>query len=132
MSLMIIKTKKMSAKEVKHKFHEFVDELADDCGPELEEMAEGLKQHGDEFIDALSGNGHEASYRRGRSRSHYRGDGGGSGHRSGNADYRHDGADYRNEGDWHEREELRQQNERKMQELERELRELKMRQRGDW
>ena len=37
MSLMIIKTKKMSAKEVKHKFHEFVDELADDCGPELEE-----------------------------------------------------------------------------------------------
>lgn len=62
MGMMIVKTKKMSTKEVKKKFHDFIDELADDCGPELEEMADSLKEHGDDFIDALS---HGGNYRDG-------------------------------------------------------------------
>ncbi len=77
------------------------------CGPEIEKMAEDLKAHGDEFIDALSGNG---SYRNGG--GYHRGgmNGGGS--------YRNGGrAWHRNEGTWEEREELRKQNEQKLHEM---------------
>ena len=52
-NFMIIKTKKLSPREVKKKLRDFIDEISDDCGPEMEQMAEELKAHGDEFIDAL-------------------------------------------------------------------------------
>jgi len=123
-NFMIIKTKKLSPREVKKKLHDFIDEISDDCGPEVEKMAEELKAHGDEFVDALSGNG---SYRSG----HYRSDGGmdGGDYRNGgmgSGDYRNGGrAWHRNEGTWQEREELRKRNEQKLQELDRQMQELK-------
>lgn len=125
MGMMIIKTKKMSAKDVKKKLHEFIDELAEDCGPDMEQMAEELKLHGDDFIDALTGNtgtefrgeGGNASYKRGRA-WHREGGINGSG-----------GTGYRNEGSWEEREELRKKNERELQELDRQMQEMKARMR---
>jgi hypothetical protein len=63
MGMMIVKTKKMSAREVKKKLHDFIDGISEDCGPEIEDMAEELKAHGDEFVDALSGE--RADYRDG-------------------------------------------------------------------
>ena len=57
--MMIIKTKKMSPREVKKKLHEFIDNISEDCGPEIDQMADELKQHGDAFVDALSGYGGE-------------------------------------------------------------------------
>lgn len=118
---MIIKTKKMSAKDVKSKLHEFIDELADDCGPDVERMAEELKAHGDEFIDALSGG---AEYR--NNGAGYR-NGGRAWHREGNGN-----AGYRNEGTWEEREELRKRNERELQQLDRQMQELKTRMRSEY
>ena len=128
---MIIKTRKLSAREVKKKLHDFIDDISEDCSPEVEQMAEELKAHGDQFVDALVGSGNEASYRNGgvnhfgsstsyRSHAYMRnGESGGQ--------YSNGGADYRNEGDWKEREELRKQNEREIQELEHKLQYLKMR-----
>lgn len=136
MGTMIIKTKKMSAKDVKHKFHEFVDELADDCGPDMEAMAEELKAYGDEFIDVLSG---ETSFREGTS---YRSGGGsyrnGGNYRGGRAYHREGtgglstGSNYRNEGSWDEREENRKKNEERLQKLDREMQELKARMRDEY
>ena len=101
---MIIKTRKLSPKEVKKKLHDFIDDISDECGPEIEEMAEELKAHGDEFIDALSGKGNQRG-------GNYRGSMGRAWHR--------------NEGTWEEREELRKKNEKKLQELDRQMQELK-------
>lgn len=72
---MIIKTRKLSPREVKKKLRNFIDEISEDCGPEVEEMADELKEHGDAFIDSLSGG--SASYRDGRGPM-YRENGGGS------------------------------------------------------
>ena len=117
-NFMIIKTKKLSPREVKKKLHDFIDEISDDCGPEVEKMAEELKAHGDEFVDALSGNG---SYRNGG--GHYRSEHGGG---MGGGDYRSGGRAWqRNEGTWQEREELRKKNEQKLQELDRQMQELR-------
>ena len=126
---MIIKTRKLSAKEVKKKFREFVDELADDCGPEIEDAAEELKAHGDEFIDMLSG---EGQHRNGGGYNR-EGDGGynrnGGYQRSGGMNgggYSRSGrAWHRNEGSWEEREKLRKENEQKLQELDRQMQELR-------
>lgn len=118
-NLMIIKTRKLSPKEVKKKLHDFIDEISDDCGPEIEDMAEELKAHGDEFIDALSGKGNQRG-------GNYRNDAGGmnssGSYRSGMSGGR---AWHRNEGPWQEREELRKKNEQKLQELDRQVQELK-------
>lgn len=123
--MMIIKTKKMSAKDVKKKLHEFIDELAEDCGPDMEQMAEELKEHGDEFIDALSG---EGSFRNGGSyRGGYR-DNNGGGYRDGSGsmggNYR-GRAWHRNEGSWEEREELRKKNEKRLEEMDRMMQEMR-------
>lgn len=120
-NLMIIKTRKLSPKEVKKKLHDFIDEISDDCGPEIEDMAEELKAHGDEFIDALSGKGNQRV-------GNYRNDGGGyqrGGMNGGNYRGRMGRAWNRNEGTWEEREELRKKNEQKLQELDRQMQELK-------
>jgi hypothetical protein len=123
-NLMIIKTRKLSPKEVKKKLHDFIDEISDDCGPEIEDMAEELKAHGDEFIDALSGKG----YQRG---GNYRNDGGGyqrGGMNGGGGSYRNGGMNrawHRNDGTWEEREEQRKRNEQKLQELDKQLQEMK-------
>lgn len=130
---MIIKTKKLSAKEVKHKFNEFVDELADGCGPEIEQMADELKDYGEQFVEALSGNG---SFRGG-----YR-DGGGmyrenSGASNGsgplaNGGYNRGGSMFRQHGrGWSrdesdmQREEMRKQHEQKLRELEKQVQEMR-------
>lgn len=121
---MIIKTRKLSPKEVKKKLHDFIDEISDDCGPEIEEMAEELKAHGDEFIDTLSGKGYQrgGNYRNG-GEGYQRGGMNSSGsYRSGMSGGR---AWHRNEGPWQEREELRKKNEQKLQELDRQMQELK-------
>lgn len=126
---MIIKTKKMSAREVKKKLHDFIDGISEDCGPEIEGMAEELKAHGDEFVDALSGNyrssGGGAEYRDGgssyRGRAWHRE---GESHPSMRSAYRN-GPMYRNEGTWEEREELRKRNEVKLQEMDRQLQEMR-------
>ena len=117
---MIIKTKKMSPREVKKKLHDFIDGISEDCGPEIEQMADELKAHGDDFVDALSGNASGASYR--RARAWHRSDVGMNG------SYRN-GADYRNEGSWEEREALRKRNEKDLQELDRQMQDLKARMR---
>lgn len=123
MGMMIIKTKKMSAREVKKKLHDFIDGISEDCGPEIEGMAEELKAHGDEFVDALSGE--RADYRDGgtsyRGRPWHRE---GESHPSMRSAYRN-GPMYRNEGTWEEREELRKRNEVKLQELDRQLQEMR-------
>ena len=123
-NFMIIKTKKLSPRQVKKKLRDFIDEISDDCGPEMEQMAEELKAHGDEFIDALSGQG----YNRGgsgynRNGGGYMRDGNGSGYGSG---YNRSGrAWHRNEGTHEEREEQRKKNEQKLQELDRQMQELR-------
>ena len=122
-NIMIIKTKKLSPREVKKKLRDFIDEISDGCGPEIERMADELKAHGDEFIDALSGQDGGSQYR-----GHYRNDGNGG---YGEGDYRNGGymrggrAYHRNEGTWEQREELRKRNEHKLQEMERQLQEMR-------
>ena len=119
----IIRTRKLTAREVKNKLRNFIDELSEGCGKDVEEQAEKLKQHGDDFVDALTGEGDGgASYR--RRAWHREGDGG--------AYMRDGGANYRNEGSWQEREELRKRNERKLQEMEQEMHELKARMRDGY
>ncbi len=122
-NLMIIKTRKLSPKEVKKKLHDFIDEISDDCGPEIEDMAEELKAHGDEFIDALSGKGSQrgGSYRNGGGGYQRTGMNGGGNYRHGSMGR----AWHRNEGTWEEREELRKKNELKLQELDRQMQELR-------
>lgn len=120
-NLMIIKTRKLSPKEVKKKLHDFIDEISDDCGPEIEDMAEELKAHGDEFIDALSGKGNQRG-------GNYRNDGGGyqrGGMNGGNYRGSMGRAWHRNDGTWEEREEQRKRNEQKLQELDKQLQEMK-------
>lgn len=75
---MIIKTRKLSPKEVKKKLRDFIDEISDDCGPEIDQMADELKEHGDAFIDAISGIGLQ------RGGGYYRNGGGGMNGGSGN------------------------------------------------
>lgn len=124
-NLMIIKTRKLSPKEVKKKLHDFIDEISDECGPEIEEMAEELKAHGDEFIDALSGKGYQrgGSYRNGGGGYQRGGMNGGGSYRNGSMNGGR--AWNRNEGTWQEREELRKRNEQKLQELDKQLQEMK-------
>ena len=142
--MMIIKTKKMSEKDVKKKFHDFIDELTDECGPELEQEAEDLKMHGDEFIEQLSdaeagGGQYRGGYRRGMYRNErgyqdggqYRGEGyQDSGRYSVEGRYRNGGM-YRN-GYWKDQDEQRKQSEQRIQAMERELQEMKMQLQGGW
>ena len=120
-NFMIIKTKKLSPREVKKKLRDFIDEISDGCGPEIDEMAEELKAHGDEFIDALSGNGQARSHYRSGS-YHHNGEGG---YMRGGRAYHRDGGMYRNDGTWEEREEQRKRNEQKLQEIDRQLQEMR-------
>lgn len=140
---MIIKTKKMSPREVKKKLRDFIDEISDGCGPEVEQMADELKQYGDQFVDALSGYTPQggAQYRNnaqgfrnggGYSHSSFRGNGGGASMRG---EFRDDvpgtSPQYRDEHDWDEKEKKRQEeNRQKMEQLEAEMQRLKMRMRG--
>lgn len=121
-NFMIIKTKKLSPREVKKKLHDFIDSISEDCGEDVEQMAEELKAHGDEFVDVLSGSGRQRSgyYRGGGYRdSGYQGGGmNGGSYRSGGRAW------HRNEGTWEEREELRKRNEQRLQELDRQRQEL--------
>ena len=139
-NFMIIKTKKLSAKEVKKKFHDFVDELADGCGPELEQEAESLKKHGDEFIEQLSGaetgggqyRGGMYRNERGYQDGQYRDSGyQDSGRYSVEGRYRNGGGMYRN-GYWKDQDEQHKQTEQRIQEMERQLQEMKMQLQGSW
>lgn len=136
MGMMIIKTKKMSAREVKKKLHDFIDGISEDCGPEIEDMAEELKAHGDEFVDALSGGGEGADYRNDGFYARYR-DGGNGGVGTGTGDgasYRRGrrswhrggyGTSYREDENWQQQEEARKKAEQKLQEMERQLQEMR-------
>ena len=114
----------MSAKEVKKKFHDMVDEFTEDCeNPEIEQMAEELKKHGDQFVDALGGKGTATVNYRGNTSfrgnggmggTSFRGNGGGM---NGGTSFRNGGMHYRNEGDWQEQEQKMQQLEQEMQQL---------------
>lgn len=127
---MIIKTKKLSPREVKKKLHEFIDNISEDCGPEIDQMADELKQHGDAFIDALSGYGGE-----GGGYGYNRTDMGGGGYNRGDMNgggYNRNGNGYmssrgwhKNEGTMEQREELRKKNEMKLQEMERQVQEMR-------
>ena len=125
-NFMIIKTRKLSAREVKKKLRDFIDEISDGCSPEIEQMADELKDYGDQFVDALSGNSREGG-------SAYRRDGSGMAGGGYNRDTNYSGSHFRqggrawhrNEGTWEEREELRKKNEQKLQELDRQMQELK-------
>lgn len=127
---MIIKTKKLSPREVKKKLHEFIDNISEDCGPEIDQMADELKQHGDAFVDALSGYGGEGGgYGYNRTDmgggGYNRGDmNGGSYNRNGNGYMRSRGW-HKNEGTMEQREELRKKNEMKLQEMERQVQEMR-------
>ena len=129
-NFMIIKTKKLSAREVKKKFRDFIDEISDDCGPEIEQMADDLKAHGDEFVDAISGEGFErgGGYNRGGGEGYNRGGSGGGGYNRSHMNR----AWHKNEGSWEEREELRKKNEQKLQELDRQMQELKQQLQQDY
>lgn len=127
---MIIKTKKLSPREVKKKLHEFIDNISEDCGPEIDQMADELKQHGDAFVDALSGYGGE-----GGGYGYNRTDMGGGGYNRGDMNgggYNRNGNSYmrsrgwhKNEGTMEQREELRKKNEMKLQEMERQVQEMR-------
>lgn len=138
----IIKTRKLTPREVKKKLRDFIDEISEDCGPEVEQMAEELKGYGDQFVDALSGNGGSVNFRNngegfrnggGFSHSSFRDNGGGGFRSSGTAirgEFRDD-VQMRDEEDWDKKEKQRQEeNRRKMEELESELKRLKMRMGG--
>lgn len=149
---MIIKTRKLSPKEVKKKLRDFIDEISEDCGPEVEQMADELKGYGDQFIDALSGNGDGAQFRNngegfrnggGFSHSSFRGNGGGSQFRNNGgqggefrdeAQMRGNGSlQMRDEVDWDKKEKQRQEeNRQKMEQLEAEMQRLKMRMRDGY
>lgn len=134
----IIKTRKLTPREVKKKLRDFIDEISEDCGPEVEKMADELKNYGDQFVDALSGSGGGAQYRNngegfrnggGYSHSSFRGHGGGASMRG---EFRDDvtgtGGQYRDDTDWNQKEKQRQaENREKVEQLENELKRLKMR-----
>lgn len=125
MGMMIIKTKKLSPREVKKKLHEFIDNISEDCGPEIDQMADELKQHGDAFVDALSGYGGEGSgYNRG-GYGYDRNDMDGGGYNRGGYGYMRGRAWHKNEGTMEQREELRKKNEMKLQEMERQMQEMR-------
>ena len=109
---MIIKTKKLSPREVKKKLHEFIDSISEDCGPEIEEMADELKAHGDSFVDALTGNRATGGSYRDGSNGQYR-DGQGM------------GGQYRHGRSWHRSDDERQKSEQKLMELEKQMQELR-------
>ena len=126
-NFMIIKTKKLSAKEVKKKFHDFVDELADGCGPELEQEAESLKKHGDEFIEQLSGaeaNG-GGQFRGNNGGGQFRNDGGymNNGGYPGGGQFRGNNGGMNRGGYWKDDQQQKMQ---RIEQMERELQELKM------
>lgn len=134
----IIRTKKLEPREVKKKLRDFIDEISDGCGPELEQMAEELKHYGDKFVDAISGIAPAAQYRNGGGFSHssFRGNGGGMQQRG---EFRDDvnmrgdgyGPQMRDEIDWNEKERQRQrENMQKLDDLEAEMKRLKMRMNG--
>lgn len=141
----IIRTKKLEPREVKKKLRDFIDEISEGCGPELEQMAEELKHYGDKFVDAISGIAPAAQYRNngegfrnggGFSHSSFRGNGGGMQHRG---EFRDDvsmrgdgyGPQMRDEIDWNEKERQRQrENMQKLDDLEAEMKRLKMRMNG--
>ena len=147
METMIIKTKKLSPREVKKKLHEFIDNLSEDCGPEIDQMADELKKHGDEFIDMLSGNAERVNYRdnggngamyrandgqgfrNGGGYSHsFKGDNRNGGEFRDDVSMREGNYSMREENDWNEKEKQRQrENQQKLDELEAEMRRLKMR-----
>lgn len=134
----IIKTRRLSPREVKKKLRDFIDEISEDCGPEIEEMAEELKSYGDQFVDALSGNAGGGSHYRnngqgfrnggGYSHSSFRNNGSGMQMRG---EFRDD-VQTRDDGeDWNQKEKQRQEeNRQKMEQLEGELQRLKMRMNG--
>lgn len=147
----IIKTKKLSPREVKKKLRDFIDEISEGCSPEIEKMADELKSYGDEFVEALSGNpGGGAQYRNngegfrnggGFSHSSFRGNGGGNmgGGMQQRGEFRDDvnmrgggyGPQMRDEIDWNEKERQRQrENMQKLDDLEAEMKRLKMRMNG--
>ena len=114
---MIIKTKKLSPREVKKKLHEFIDSISEDCGPEIEEMADELKAHGDSFVDALTGNRATGGlYRDGQYR-----DGSNGQYRDGQGM----GGQYRHGRSWHRSDDERQKSEQKLMELEKQMQELR-------
>lgn len=133
----IIRTRKLSPREVKKKLRDFIDEISDDCGPELEKMADELKAYGDQFIDAISGNGGGAQFRNnglgyrnggGYSHSSFRDNGGGG--MSMRGEFRDD-VQMRDDTDWNKKEKQRQEeNRQKMEQLEAEMQRLKMRMGG--
>ena len=127
----IIKTRKLTPREVKKKLRDFIDEISEDCGPEVEQMAEELKAHGDAFIDELSGNERGSQgYNRGNAGGGYMRDGNSGGYGSG---YNRSGrAWHRNEGTHEEREEQRKKNEQKLQELDRQMQELRQQMMQDY
>lgn len=147
MGMMIIKTKKMSTREVKKKLHEFIDAISEDCGPEIEQMAEELKMHGDSFVDALSGEGvqyrdHSGGYRANDGQGFRNGGGYSHSFRTGGGykgEFRDDvqsqggsSAQMRDDIDWNEKEKQRQrENAEKLEQLEAEMRRLKMRMYGN-
>lgn len=147
METMIIKTKKMSPREVKKKLHEFIDDISEDCGPNIDQMADELKKQGDEFIDMLSGNAEGVNYRgnggngtmyrandgqgfrNGGGYSHsFKGDNRNGGEFRDDVSMREGNYSMREENDWNEKEKQRQrENQQKLDELEAEIRRLKMR-----
>lgn len=101
---LIISRRKLTPREVKKKFRDFVDGIAEECGPEIEELAEDLKTHGDEFIDALSGSGKSGGSYRGHG---YRGAMGGGSYRGSAVNMGNGSAGaYRKDGDWQNSDQL--------------------------
>lgn len=136
---LIIKTRKLSPKEVKKKFRDFIDEISEDCGPEIDQMADELKNYGDQFVDAISGYGsmggansqfrnNGEGFRNGGGFSHssFRGNGG-NGSMSQRGEFRDD-VPGMGGTDWNEKEQQRlEENRQKMEQLEAEMKRLKMR-----
>lgn len=152
---LIIKTRKLTTREVKKKLRDFIDDISDGCGPEIEQMAEELKQYGDQFVDALSGNYAKgqggqsmfrnngegfrngggfshSSFRNGNGGGNGNGNGGGTNYREGQGGEFRDDVQMHGDTDWNEKEKQRQrENQQKMDELEAELKRLKMRMSGN-
>lgn len=125
---LIIKTRKLSSREVKKKLRDFIDEISDGCGPEVEQMADELKDYGDQFVDALSGNGNYRNgggmYRENSGASNGSGPLANGGYNRGGSMFRQHGRGWnRDEGMQHE--EMRKQHEQKLQELEKQVQEMR-------
>lgn len=123
---LIIKTRKLSSREVKKKLRDFIDEISDGCGPEVEQMADELKDYGDQFVDALSGGGNfrGGMYRENSGASNGSGPLANGGYNRGGSMFRqHSRGWNRDEGMQHE--EMRKQHEQKLQELEKQVQEMR-------